>query len=63
LRVLHDNSVATASRVHITLDSGSTTELYIEANVRLDSKADAWLFLLLPVCMQLGEDLEIVGDL
>lgn len=61
MKVVHDNPTANISRASLTLDSGQKTELYIEANVPLDTKADCWLFLLLPVCMQLGENLEIDG--
>jgi hypothetical protein len=61
MKVVHDKPNANISRAKLTLDSGQQTELYIEANVPLDDKADCWLFLLLPVCMQLGEDLEIDG--
>lgn len=63
MRVVHDTSVSNISRVKVLLDSGKEHELYIEANTDLDKKADCWLFLLLPVCMQLGEDLEIEGQL
>jgi len=49
--------------VSITFASGTTKDLWIESNVELDRKADAWLYLLLPVAMQLGEDLEIQGKL
>lgn len=63
MKVVHDNPTANLSRASIALDSGAKTELYIEANVPVDTKADSWLFLLLPVCMQLGENLEIEGQL
>ena len=44
------------SRVLVTLASGQELDLYIEGNVDLDTKTDCWLFLMLPVCMKLGED-------
>lgn len=63
MKVEHDNSSPTSSRAKIQLNSGQRIELWIEANVPLDSKADHWLFLLLPICMQIGEDLEVTGTL
>ena len=38
-------------------------QLWLQANVDLDSKLDCWLFLMLPVCMKLGEDLEVTGTI
>lgn len=49
------------SRILACLDSGRELELWLEANVDLDDKLDCWLFLMLPVCMKLGEDLEVTG--
>jgi hypothetical protein len=51
------------SRVKVTLDSGKEHELYLESNLELDQKTDPWLYLLLPVCLRLGEDLEVQGTL
>ena len=51
------------SKVKVTLNSGKELNLYIESNVELDAKTDCWLDLLLPVCLRLGEDLEIEGSL
>ena len=51
------------SRVKVTLDSGQEHELYLESNLELDHKTDPWLYLLLPVCLRLGEDLEVKGSL
>jgi len=63
MRIVHVESAPTESRVKVHFDSGKEMELWLEANVDLDTKADCWLFLLLPICMGLGEDLEIVGTL
>ena len=51
------------SRILVSLDSGKRTELWLEANVEVDKKADCWLFLMLPVCMKLGEDLDVTGTI
>ncbi len=51
------------SRVHVFLESGREHELWLEANVDLDDKLDCWLFLMLPVCMKLDEDLEVSGTI
>lgn len=51
------------SRVLVSLDSGRELELWLKANVDLDTKLDCWLFLMLPVCMKLGEDLEVTGTI
>lgn len=50
-------------RVQVTLDSGKEHELYLESNLELVQTTDPWLYLLLPVCLRLGEDLEIRGSL
>jgi len=63
LRIAPVASNPNESRVLVTLASGQELELYIEANVDLDTKTDCWLFLMLPVCMKLGEDLEVTGIL
>lgn len=63
MKVTHYNSAEKLSQVELSLASGTVTKLWIESNVVLDKKADCWLFLLLPVCMQLGEDLEMEGML
>jgi hypothetical protein len=46
-----------------SLESGKEIQLWLEANVDLDDKLDCWLFLMLPVCMKLGEDLEVAGTI
>ena len=51
------------SRILASLDSGKEIQLWLEANVDLDDKLDCWLFLMLPVCMKLGEDLEVTGTI
>lgn len=51
------------SKVLVTLASGQEIHLYVEANVELSNRTDCWLFLMLPVCMKLGEDLEVTGTL
>ncbi|MCX6495951.1 MAG: hypothetical protein NTW23_01285, partial [Rhodoluna sp.] len=51
------------SRVLVSLDSGREIELWIEATVPLDKKNDCWLFLMLPVGMMLGEDIEVLGTI
>lgn len=63
MRVVPLNSPANESRVMVHLDSGKEIELWLEANVDLDKSADCWLFLMLPICMMLGEDLAITGKL
>jgi 7-cyano-7-deazaguanine synthase in queuosine biosynthesis len=47
----------------VHLDQGKEIELWIEANVPVDKKLDCWLFLMLPVCMMLDEDLEVSGTI
>lgn len=51
------------SRVKVILDSGKEHELWLEANVELDTNSDCWLFLLLPIGMGLAETIEITGEL
>ncbi|MFZ4117960.1 MAG: hypothetical protein ACOYKO_05720 [Rhodoluna sp.] len=51
------------SRILVSLDSGRELELWLQATVDLDEKLDCWLFLMLPVCMKLGEDLEVTGTI
>jgi 7-cyano-7-deazaguanine synthase in queuosine biosynthesis len=51
------------SRILVYLDSGRELELWLKATVDLDEKLDCWLFLMLPVCMKLGEDLEVTGTI
>jgi 7-cyano-7-deazaguanine synthase in queuosine biosynthesis len=51
------------SRILVSLESGKDIELWLKANVDLDNKLDCWLFLMLPVCMKLGEDLEVTGTI
>lgn len=63
MRIKHDNSNPNISKIELVTDSGHSHELFIESNVELDNKADCWIYLMLPVCMHLGEDLEVVGTL
>jgi len=63
LKLVHEMLSANKSQATITLNSGVQVELWIESTAKLDNRADAWLFLMLPVCMKLGEDLEIFGTL
>ncbi len=63
MKVFHDNSADKLSKVELHFGSDQKIELWIESSVELDKKADSWLFLLLPVCLQLGEDLEMNGSL
>ena len=51
------------SRVLVSLDSGTEKELWIQADITLDKRNDCWLFLMLPVCMMLGEDLDVSGTI
>ena len=53
------DSAPTETKVKVTLASGKELDLWIQANIELDTKADCWLFLMLPIAMTLGEDLEI----
>jgi len=55
------DSPANISRINLELASGDTKELWIEAHVELSKNSDCWLFLLLPIAMQLGENLQIEG--
>lgn len=63
MKLNHVMESANRSLANITLASGDQIELYVEATVALDDRADHWLFLMLPVSMMLGEDLEISGKL
>jgi hypothetical protein len=56
-------STPNRSVAKVLVNDDASTELYIEANVALDKSADCWLFLLLPICMALGENLEVFGSL
>lgn len=47
------------SKIKLNLDSGVEYRLWLEANVPLNPSSDCWIFLLLPACMKLNEDLEI----
>ena len=51
------------SRILVSLESGKELQLWLQASVDLDNKLDCWLFLMLPVCMKLGEDLEVTGTI
>jgi hypothetical protein len=56
------DSPANISRIHLELASGETKELWIEADVEVSKNSDCWAFLLLPIAMQLGENLHIEGE-
>jgi hypothetical protein len=56
------NSPANISKINLELASGETKELWIEADVELSKNSDCWLFLLLPIAMQLGDNLHIEGE-
>ena len=63
MKLWHEMESPNLSRARILTDSKREFNLFIEANVDLDSSADCWLFLITPVCMVLGENLEINGYL
>ncbi len=50
------------SKINLELASGEAKELWIEADVELSKNSDCWVFLLLPIAMQLGENLQIEGE-
>jgi hypothetical protein len=50
------------SKISLELTSGETKELWIEAGVELSKNSDCWVFLLLPIAMQLGENIHIEGE-
>jgi hypothetical protein len=50
------------SKISLELTSGETKELWIEAEVELSKNSDCWVFLLLPIAMQLGENIHIEGE-
>lgn len=56
------SSPANISKISLELASGETKELWIEADVELSKNSDCWAFLLLPIAMQLGENINIDGD-
>jgi hypothetical protein len=56
------DSPANISKINLELASGETKELWIEADVEVSKNSDCWLFLLLPIAMQLGENLHIEGQ-
>ena len=56
------DSPTNISKINLELASGETKELWIEADVELSKNSDCWLFLLLPIAMQLGENLQIEGE-
>lgn len=63
LRITSVKTKTNESRVTVSLQSGKEMQLWLEANVDLDIKADCWIFLMLPVCMKLGENLEVSGTI
>jgi len=50
------------SKIALELASGETKELWIEADVELSKNSDCWVFLLLPIAMQLGENIQIEAE-
>ena len=56
------DSPANISKINLELASGETKELWIEADVELSKNSDCWAFLLLPIAMQLGENVAIEGQ-
>ena len=56
------DSPANISKINLELTSGETKELWIEADVELSKNSDCWAFLLLPIAMQLGENVAIEGQ-
>ncbi len=50
------------SKISLELASGEAKELWIEADVELSKNSDCWVFLLLPIAMQLGENIHIEGE-
>ena len=56
------DSPANISKINLELASGETKELWIEADVELSRNSDCWAFLLLPIAMQLGENLTVNGQ-
>lgn len=63
MKAVHQNPNKNSSVVQLSLVDGREIELYIESSISLNDIADSWVFLLLPVCMQLGEDLELHGKI
>ncbi len=63
MRIASLPSPENQSKVLVTLDSGIEKELWIEANVPLAKGLDSWLYLMLPVCMMLKEDLQVDEDI
>ena len=61
MRIVHVDTSPDESRIKVEFDSGNQTELWIQASVDLEKTADCWLFMMLPVCMGLAENLEVVG--
>ena len=61
MRATRLDSPSNISKIKLELASGKSKELWIEASVNLSKNSDCWLFLLLPIAMQLGEDLELQG--
>ena len=50
------------SKISLELASGETKKLWIEADIELSKNSDCWVFLLLPIAMQLGENIKIEGE-
>ena len=63
MRIVPVVSLPNESKVKIHLDSGQSIELWLQASVEVSRSLDCWLFLMLPICMALGEDLEIEGTI
>ena len=56
------DSPANISKISLELASGETKELWLEADVELSKSSDCWAFLLLPIAMQLSENINIHGE-
>ena len=61
MKIQHLDTSANETRIKVFLESGKETELWLEASVPVDKTADCWLFFMLPICMGLNEDLEVIG--
>ena len=59
MKAVRITSKSNESKIKLNLDSGVEYRLWLEANVPLNPSSDCWIFLLLPACMKLNEDLKI----
>lgn len=62
MKAIRLDSPANISKISLELASGETKELWLEADVELSKSSDCWAFLLLPIAMQLSENINIHGD-